>query len=97
MDHKTLLNKVFNSLEISEEEAREFLDLFIDAMVDVTSEGDTIAIPGFGNFEPRKRMERIAQHPSTGKRILIPPKIVLGFKPSAVLKNRINQKSEENE
>ena len=50
---------------------------------------DTVAIPGFGNFEAKKKAERVVLNPSNGKRMLVPPKIVLNFKVSNVLKNKL--------
>lgn len=52
---------------------------------------DSVSIQGFGVFEPRKKLERISVNPATGKRMLIPPRIILTFKPGAVLKNRIKE------
>ncbi len=51
---------------------------------------DTISISSFGTFEVKKKMERISVNPTTGKRYLIPPKLVLGFKQSNVLKEKFN-------
>ena len=56
------------------------------------AEEDTIAISGFGQFEVKRKMERIIINPSSKQRMLVPPKIVVGFKPGATLKERINQK-----
>lgn len=53
------------------------------------SELDSVAVPGFGVFESRKRLERVNVHPATGRRMLLPPKIVIGFKPSAILKQKL--------
>ena len=50
---------------------------------------DSVVVPGFGTFEPKKRNERVMIHPSTGKRMLVPPKVVLGFKVSNVLKAKL--------
>jgi nucleoid DNA-binding protein len=50
---------------------------------------DSVQVPGFGTFEPKKRDERVMVHPSTGKRMLVPPKVVVGFKISNVLKAKI--------
>jgi nucleoid DNA-binding protein len=51
---------------------------------------DAISISSFGTFEVKKKMERISVNPTTGKRYLIPPKLVLGFKQSNVLKEKFN-------
>ena len=53
-------------------------------------QGDTISVSSFGTFEVKKKMERISVNPTTGKRYLIPPKLVLGFKQSNVLKDKFN-------
>ena len=51
---------------------------------------DTVSVSSFGTFEVKKKMERISVNPTTGKRYLIPPKLVLGFKQSNVLKEKFN-------
>jgi DNA-binding protein HU-beta len=53
-------------------------------------QGDAISVSSFGTFEVKKKMERISVNPTTGKRYLIPPKLVLGFKQSNVLKDKFN-------
>ena len=50
---------------------------------------DIVAIPGFGSFEAKKR---ITVHPQSGKRLLVPPKITMTFKPSALLKQKLKDK-----
>lgn len=91
MDHKTLINKVAAASGSTAGETQELLDELISLIVSASAENDSVAIPAFGTFEARSRMERVSLHPVTGRKLLIPPKIVMGFKPSAVLKNRINQ------
>ncbi len=49
-----------------------------------------VSFSGFGTFEVKKKMERVSVNPTTGKRYLIPPKLVLAFKLSNVLKEKIN-------
>ena len=53
------------------------------------SELDSIAIPGFGTFEAKKKDERIVNNPSNGKRMLVPPRVAVGFKVSNVLKSKL--------
>ena len=53
-------------------------------------QNDIVSIASFGTLEVKKKMERISVNPTTGKRYLIPPKLVLGFKQSNVLKEKFN-------
>lgn len=89
MDTRTLTDKIAKALGRSRDDTGRMLESLKEIIADDCSAMDTVAIPGFGAFEPRKRLERVGVHPATGKRILIPPKIVLGFKPSALLKQKI--------
>jgi DNA-binding protein HU-beta/integration host factor subunit alpha len=50
---------------------------------------DVVLIPNFGTFEVKKKLERIMVNPSTGQRMLVPPKLVLNFKPNSSWKERI--------
>ena len=49
---------------------------------------NNIAIQGFGTFEVKKKLERISINPATQQRMLIPPKLVLTYKPSVTLKEK---------
>lgn len=53
-------------------------------------QSDAVSISSFGTFEVKKKLERISVNPTTGKRYLIPPKLVLAFKQSNVLKDKFN-------
>ena len=47
-----------------------------------------LAVQGFGIFDVKKKLERVVVNPATKKRMLVPPKLVLNFKPSNVLKEK---------
>ena len=49
----------------------------------------------FGTFEVKKRLERVVVNPGTGQRMLVPPKLVLSFKPVASIKEKL-KKGERN-
>ena len=65
----------------------------IDAMSDVFQEGDIVSVSDFGTFEVKKKMERILVNPGTRQRMLVPPKLVLGFKPNAAWKGKLKSSS----
>lgn len=89
MDNRTLVRQLAERTGRTHKEVENLLDGFITIIKERCADMDTVAIPGFGAFEPRKRLERINVHPTTGKRILIPPKVTLSFKTSAVLKQKL--------
>lgn len=95
MDNKTLTDTLSRRLGISRETVATLIEGLGGVMGECGSELDTVAISGFGSFEPRKRSERVALHPASGKRLLIPPKIVLAFKPSPSLKQKIREGGEK--
>ena len=58
---------------------------------------ETVSIAGFGSFEVKKRLERILVNPSTKQRMLVPPKLVLSFRPVASVKEKLKNGGEEDE
>lgn len=54
-------------------------------------ENQSASIPQFGTFEVKKRLERILVNPNNGKKMLVPPKLVLGFKPVSTLKESMQK------
>lgn len=89
MDYKSFLETLCQRVNAGKEETSEMMASLCQVITDAALEGDSVTFPGFGSFEPRKRIERIALHPSTGKRMLIPPKITLTFRPSTLLKQKV--------
>lgn len=89
MDNKTFIETLSQRLNAGREETCEMVSSLCRVLIDNALAGDTVTFPGFGSFEPKKRDERIAIHPSTGKRMLIPPKITLSFRPSTLLKQKV--------
>ena len=73
----------------SSADVAKLLDALVATIKERCGELDSIAIPGFGTFEAKKKLERIVVNPGTGKRMLVPPKITRSFKPSALLKSKI--------
>ena len=73
---------------------RGLMTKLMSSVADIVSsnlqEGKDVTIQGFGVFETKKKMEKIEVNASTGKRILFPPKLLVGFRPSSLLKERIN-------
>lgn len=95
MDHKALTEQLTSRLNVPREDVGILLHALAETIESAALEKDTITIPGFGAFETRLREERAAVHPSTGKKMLYPPKLTLIFKPSSMLRNLIKSPLEK--
>ena len=89
MNNKDFMTELANKTGYSTEDTQQMVDLLIETMGDHFLEGDSVLIPNFGTFEVKKKMERIMVNPSTGQRMLVPPKLVLNFKPNVGWKERV--------
>ncbi|MDE5653021.1 MAG: HU family DNA-binding protein [Muribaculaceae bacterium] len=89
MDNKTLIENIVSATGQTREDVQEVVSAFCKLLPDVCLEGDSVIVSGFGQFESRKRKERLTVHPASGERLMVPPKIVMKFRPSAVLNSRI--------
>ena len=81
---------LFDQLGLNKREAKEYIEAFFDLIAAHLVEGQDVKISGFGNFEIRSKSGRPGRNPRTGEPVPIPPKRVVTFKASAMLKEQIN-------
>ncbi len=93
MDHKVFLTQLQTRLGKDKEEVEDYMSAFLQIMKERCAQMDSIAIQGFGSFEPRKKLERVVVNPATGKRMLVPPKMILSFKPGSAIKMKLKKLS----
>ena len=72
-------------------DTQRLVNNIVNALGDAFLEDNSVLIPGFGTFESKKKMERIIVNPTTGQRMLVPPKLVLNFKPNVAWKEKIKE------
>ena len=73
----------------SQENTQKLVRCVVEAMASKFDAGEDVQVPDFGVFELKNRMERIVVKPSTGQRMLVPPKIVVNFKPAQSVKDKL--------
>lgn len=64
--------------------------MVLSEIADALGKGETVKLSSFGSFLIRSKGERIGRNPKTGIEVPITPRRVLVFKPSNILKSRIN-------
>lgn len=93
MDNKQFNSKLSKRISLDYKETSSLIQAVASTMAELMSEGDKIAIPGFGTFSVNKLNEEISVDLTTGKRLLLPPKIVVEFTPSALMVRRLDRDS----
>ena len=95
MDQKTvtraqLSESVYHEVGLSRSESANLVEAVLDRIADSLVKGESVKISSFGSFAVRSKGRRIGRNPKTGEEVPILPRRVLVFRPSHILKERIN-------
>ena len=82
---------VYQEIGLSRNESADLLESVLEYMADALIKGETVKVSSFGSFSLREKGQRIGRNPKTGEEVPILPRKVLVFRPSQVLKSRINE------
>ena len=82
---------VYQEVGLSRNESAELLEAVLTEVSNALSRGETVKVSSFGSFSVRQKGQRIGRNPKTGEEVPILPRKVLVFRPSQVLKDRINE------
>ena len=82
--------KLSRTSGFSKNDCVEITEMVLEMMKQVIIEEGKLKIAGFGNFEVKSKRDRRGRNPQTGEEITVTARKVLTYKPSVVLKNKIN-------
>ena len=85
-----LSEAVYQRLGLSRTESSALVESVLDEICAGLARGETVKLSSFGSFLVRDKGQRIGRNPKTGVEVPIEPRRVMVFKPSNVLKARIN-------
>jgi len=85
-----IAESIHRKLGLSRSESLVMVEAILQHMTTALGNGENVKISGFGTFLLRDKGERIGRNPKTGTEVPISPRRVMVFKPSAILKQRIN-------
>lgn len=91
MNNKEFITELSQRCGYTQEMTQNIVRTLVEAIADKFDEGEEVNIPSFGTFEIKKRLERILVNPSTGKRMMVPPKLVLNFRPVQAVKEELKK------
>lgn len=85
-----LAEAVYQRLGLSRTESAAMVEMVLQEICDAVSRGENVKLSSFGSFVVRSKGERTGRNPKTGLEVPIPPRRVIVFKPSNIMKSRIN-------
>src|SRR4051794_20254352 len=85
-----LAESIYGQVGLSRNESADLLETVLERVSRALEGGESVKISGFGTFSVRQKGRRIGRNPKTGIEVPILPRRVLVFRPSQVLKARIN-------
>lgn len=85
-----LSEAVYQEVGLSRNESSDLVESVLDEIAGALVRGEMVKISSFGSFAVRQKGQRVGRNPKTGEEVPILPRRVLVFRPSHVLKNRIN-------
>ena len=85
-----MAERLFEELGLNKREAKEMVEKFFEVIRQSLENGEQVKLSGFGNFDLREKKQRPGRNPKTGEEVPISPRRVLVFRPSHILKERVN-------
>ncbi len=85
-----LSEAVYREIGLSRNESSELVETILDRIADALVSGDNVKISSFGTFALRDKGARVGRNPKTGEEVPIDPRRVLVFRPSHIMKERVN-------
>lgn len=90
MNKTDLINTITERSDLSRVEIESIVDEFLQLIEDKVLKGEEVKLSNFGVFYKKARLARKGTNPSDGSPIIIPANNTVGFRPSKILKEKLN-------
>jgi len=85
-----LIQKVYQNHNFTKAQAAETVEVFLRIAKGCLRNGEDLLISGFGKFNVKEKGARRGRNPQTGDELILDARKVVTFKPSGILRSRIN-------
>lgn len=85
-----LAEAVYEAVGLSRNESAQLVEAVLDEIAAAVVRGESVKLSSFGTFAVRDKNGRVGRNPKTGEEVPIAPRRVMTFRPSHVLKDRVN-------
>jgi integration host factor subunit alpha len=83
---------VHEELGLSRSESVQLVETVLDQVSDALVRGENVKVSSFGSFILRDKNRRMGRNPKTCEEVPIEPRRVLTFRPSQIMRDKINGK-----
>lgn len=90
MNNKEFISSLSKRTGYKTYDTQRMVRTSVNAVIELLTAGETVTIARLGSFDVKKRLERVINNPGTGQRMLVPPKLVVNFKPLSSVKDSLN-------
>ena len=86
-----ITDSLVNQVGLTRQDSSEMLDLTLELLVKELEKGTSVKLSRFGNFVVREKSAREGRNPKTGEQATITARKVVTFRPSPMLKERVDK------
>ena len=84
-----LAEAVHREVGLSRNESAQLVEDVLSHISEALVRGEQVKISGFGTFSVRQKGQRVGRNPKTGIEVPIPPRKVLSFRASHLMRDRV--------
>ncbi|MEO8650851.1 MAG: integration host factor subunit alpha [Hyphomicrobiaceae bacterium] len=85
-----LADALVRKVGLPRNESQDLVELVLSEISQTLAQGEGVKLSSFGSFGVRSKAQRMGRNPKTGEEVPITPRRVLVFRPSNIMKERIN-------
>ena len=91
MTKQEIVDVVSNATGLTKVETEAIMNGIMSTIIDSLANNKRVELRGFGTFGIKHRMPKKARNPGTGEPIYLPERYVPTFKPSKLMRSRVNE------
>ncbi|MDB2468648.1 integration host factor subunit alpha [Alphaproteobacteria bacterium] len=85
-----LTESVYRNIGLSRNESSDLVEAVLEEICACLVAGEEVKLSSFGTFSIQSKRERVGRNPKTGIEAVISSRRVLSFRPSHILKDRVD-------
>ncbi|MEO0412618.1 MAG: integration host factor subunit alpha [Pseudomonadota bacterium] len=85
-----LSEAVYQEVGLSRNESAQLVEVILEEVASALVHGQNVKLSSFGSFLLRDKNGRVGRNPKTGEEVPIDPRRVLVFRPSQLMRDRVN-------